>query len=1139
MHASPDLPKQQSSEKLGRGFSALMATQFLGGLNDSFFKLIVTLLIADTVTDPTRQSFLVGLARALLVLPFIIFAAQMGYFADRFSKTKIIRFTKVIEILLAAFAVPFLVTKHVEGLLLMCFLLGLHSAVFSPCKYGIIPEIVSSDKLSRANGYLEFWTFLASLLGTVLGAATRSHGSGLGISATIVVVIALSGLISSLLIPLTRSQAEDVRFPFNPLTGMGQTWKEIRNNRSLHLVLWAMIYFFFVATAFDVTLLLMAKNVLNLPDAEIALLYTALAIGIGSGSVVAGVLTQGSYNLGLVPLGGVGMAFWNFCLAVFPTVPYPWVFLVGFSGGFFVVPLNAYFQHNSPAAKRGRYLSLNNALSFIFMLVASFIPWLCIDLPHSFGFSGIDARHIFLAIAVGALLVTILIIKIIPESVLRTLNWILTHTIYRVRVYGSANIPETGGALLVCNHTSFVDPLLLLGAVHRPIRFLIYRPIYETFPVSLGAKTMKAIPISTTDGPKSLVQSLKTAREYIEQGDLVCIFAEGAITRIGTTLPFQDGFTRIMKGVDAKIIPVYLDQLWGSVFSFAGGKFFFKKPRRFPYPVTVNFGNPIPADSKPGAVRKSVLELGSESRKVREDLGTLPARIYQALVSSKRYAISDGANEPLSGVRVYALARIFSRKLKTKLQPKERVGILLPPGPASIIANIACLITGAIPINLNYTFPEAMCEALIKRFGISRVFSSSLFLRKIAWKDFSNYQDVGEILTAIVKTKSGKFSIFLLELALKATPSLFRPQIAKQLKPDDLAIMLLTSGSSGMPKGVMLSHRNLLSNVDAISEVVDLKHTDSMLGVLPIFHALGFSATFLLPILKDLPVSYAASPFDGIGKILTEKRSTILLATPTFLRQYLKKYTKEELSSLRLIIVGAEKLHQSLREETKSILGIEPFEGYGATELAPVVALNVPNYESEGLRQIGHKAGSVGHPLPGVVAKVVDPETFLDLPLDTPGLLLVKGPNVFLGYEGDEFKTAQVLIDGWYSTGDIAYIDADGFIHLAGRLSRFAKIGGEMVPLERLEELMLDGISSGSLVVTALPDDKRGERLVVVHTQEINPEAVLAKLRESQVPNLWIPAARDFICVDAIPILGSGKVDLQAIRELAAKRLSS
>jgi acyl-[acyl-carrier-protein]-phospholipid O-acyltransferase/long-chain-fatty-acid--[acyl-carrier-protein] ligase len=376
---------------------------------------------------------------------------------------------------------------------------------------------------------------------------------------------------------------------------------------------------------------------------------------------------------------------------------------------------------------------------------------------------------------------------------------------------------------------------------------------------------------------------------------------------------------------------------------------------------------------------------------------------------------------------------------------------------------------------------------------------------------------------------------FLQEMMMKRRSD--KPAVSPS---DDIATIIFSSGSTGDPKGVMLTHANIAANVESMIQGIDIKPADRLLGILPFFHSFGYSVTLWAQLQVGASSVFYPNPLAAreIGEVCQKYQPTIFLSTPTFLRSYLRRCEPENFRSVRILMCGAEKLPQSLAQEFKAKFDVMPLEGYGCTELSPAVAANVPDWQQDNMRQVGTKFGTIGQPLPGIAVRVVHKETLQDLPVGQEGLLLVYGANVMKGYLGrDDLTQKKIVQGGWYITGDLAMLDEDGFITITGREERFAKVGGEMVPLEKVEEEIHAVLKSNDrmVAVTAIPDAKRGERIIVLYlpSETLNIPQVCKELGERGLPNIYIPGPRDWVKVDALPILGSGKLDLKKCKQMA------
>jgi acyl-[acyl-carrier-protein]-phospholipid O-acyltransferase / long-chain-fatty-acid--[acyl-carrier-protein] ligase len=725
-----------------------------------------------------------------------------------------------------------------------------------------------------------------------------------------------------------------------------------------------------------------------------------------------------------------------------------------------------------------------------------------------------------------------------PRILIRFTLWLLTHTIYRVRIVGQENVPTRGPALLVCNHLSHVDGALVGSCVQRLIRFLVYRPYYEHWALHRLLKLTKAIPIGS--GREALA-ALDHAKRELQNGHVVCIFAEGAISRTGNMLPFRRGFERIADGLDVPIIPVYLDRVWGSIFSFKGRRFFWKWPNRVPYPVTVAFGRPLSSRTSAAEVRLALQTLGCDLAMQQQSSDESLGRRFVRTAKQhwRSFAMADVTTKPMTFGRALIASLLLSRWARRRLANETNIGVLLPASVGGALANIALALAGKVPVNLNFTAGRESMAVAIEKCGISTVLSSRRFLSKAGIEPLDGTIYLEDVMPTF--SRADRLRAFLVALLLPAW--LLNRLCVDRSEGDALATVIFSSGSTGTPKGVMLSHRNILANVDAIGQIYELTSADVMIGVLPLFHSFGFTGTVWLPAISGFGVVYHANPMDAktIGELSAKYRATVLISTPTFCAAYVRKCEPEQFKHLRYAIVGAERLRESTAAAFKATFGIDLLEGYGCTEMAPVVAVNVPDIEDGHERQRGTRIGSVGHPLPGVAAMVVNATTGEGPLFGEEGLLLVKGPNRMLGYLGDPEKTAEVIRDGWYVTGDIATIDAAGFVKITDRLSRFSKIAGEMVPHMRVEEQIQALLSEHcTAVVAGVPDDAKGERLVAFFTDpDITPQQLWERLCHTELPRLWLPKRQDLAFVESIPTLGTGKVDLRAVRQLALARIEA
>lgn len=587
-------------------FEGFLWAQFLGAFNDNVYKMIVSFTAVRIAVDSAARGLYLAIAGAAFILPFILFSGYAGQLADRYSKTRMLQITKSLEIVTMLMGIAALRGGSINVLLVVLFLLGTQATFFSPAKYGILPEAVGETQLSRANGLLELTTFVAIVVGTSFGSALFEHWKTAPLRMGLVMLgIAVAGTLLCLHIPKVPGAGRRGPFNWNPFGEIVAGARALRGRRPLALTMLGISWFWFIGALFQLTLVLEGSDVLHVAETRAGLLFTALAIGIGLGSVLAGRISGDHIELGLVAAGSLIMG--AFTLLVASTTSYgvalAGLLVVGFGGGFMAVPLNAFLQEEPAANEKGRMLATNNLMNSAAMVVAYVMLFVMHDLL------GWNPRLIFAALGLTTLTGAVVITRIMPAFVVRFVLYILANLLFRIRVEGRENIPASGAALVVANHVSYADAVLAGYATRRFMRFLMWKPIYDVPWVKPFFVTLKAIPIDA-GAPKLAVMALRTANEELRKGKLVAIFPEGQITRDGEIGPFERGYERVLRGVGCPIVPMHILGLWGHPLSRKGGDVFRSWDHWCRPLVTVRVGRPVSRETTPEELRKIVIALG-------------------------------------------------------------------------------------------------------------------------------------------------------------------------------------------------------------------------------------------------------------------------------------------------------------------------------------------------------------------------------------------------------------------------------------------------------------------------------------------------------------------------------------------------
>jgi len=597
---------------LPRRFKPFIATQALGAMNDNFFKTLLQLFVLQGMAAAHAEEA-ISQATLIFTVPFVLFGPWSGYLNDRYSKTKVMRAIKFLEIAIMLLGVLSYYYGNIHCLMGVLFLMATHSTFFSPAKSGIIPEICRPEAITVANSWVEMTTFIAILFGTAIAGPLLSfhHNNYLKVS-IYCVGVAVLGTIASFGIQKTSAVGTSERFPYNPLSGIYRDLLFLKKQKGLFLASLANSYYWLLGLIFSVNILVYGKKFLGLDgDAGVwlTLLPAYLGIGIAAGSMLAGRWSGKKVELGLVPLGGIGLSVTG--IALFFSVGSYWLtavilVLAGIFGGLFIVPLYAFLQFEAKDDEKGRVLATAGVMNGIFLVIGSILYWL---LAVKLAF---NPAQIYLVMGILTILVVVYICTIIPEYFIRFIAWLMTHTFYNIKIVGAENVPLAGPAMLIPNHVSFVDALLLSASIQRFLKFVMYKKYFDVPVLRWLCKIMEVIPIAPYEGKESVKTSLETAQAKLDLGEIVCIFAEGKLTLDGKIGEFRPGFEKIMEGHDCPIIPVYLHNVWGSIFSYSGEKFLWKFPKKIPYPITIVYGEPMSPRSTAIEVETRVKAMAAE-----------------------------------------------------------------------------------------------------------------------------------------------------------------------------------------------------------------------------------------------------------------------------------------------------------------------------------------------------------------------------------------------------------------------------------------------------------------------------------------------------------------------------------------------
>ncbi|MDY0194665.1 MAG: acyl-[ACP]--phospholipid O-acyltransferase [Sulfurovaceae bacterium] len=1034
------------------GFIPFIIIVFINATVDIAHKITIQNTLLKSF-DGSTLIILSALINAMILLPFIFLFSPSGYISDRFSKTKVIRYGALTAIIVSLF----IVVSYYFGQFYMAFgltfLLAAQSAIYSPAKYGMIKELVGNEHLAEANGIVQAISIAAILLSAIvfsvifemlyIGGEVMPNNilkTMMPIGWLLVILSTIEWYLSFKL-PLMKIENREKHFDFLKYVRFNYfktNMKTILIDKQILLSMIGLSVFWAIGQLIIAAFPAHYKEVLGDDNAVMIQAILALsAIGIVVGSIIAGKNSKLHIELGLVPLGALGMFAallmftWSHTVAAMMLAS----FIFGFFGGLFIVPLNSLMQFLAPNKDIGVILAGNNFIQNIFMLSFLILSIVLVSI-------GFSSHTLFLTAAFIALLGTFYLVAKIPHLFVRVLLMPILKMRYRLNIHGLENIPSQGGVLLLGNHISWIDWLLLQVSTPRAIKFVMHKHFYEKWYIRRILDFFDVIPIANIGSKRAL----DTIRKRLDNGEVVALFPEGRISFNGQMNEFKKGFEKSVAGTNHPIVPFYLYGLWGSRFSKAN-RFFKSMIRKGDKrDVRVVFGPQLPSNTQAHEVKQHVIELSRDAweASINELTPITHSWLRWAKARPFQRSIVDTFGNDFNNLKIMRKVFLFAKRLK--LLDGENVGVLLSSSSMGAIVNMALLMIGKRPVNINYTLSEVALSNVISQAGMEKIITSKKFMHKLSSEGFNLDHIFGERMIAIEdmsKTISKKEKICTSFEAFIMPKMWLKWRYFLPVSMEDTAVILFVKKGEEMPLGVELTHKNLITNIKQVAALLQFEENDIMLSSLPMFHSFGLSVMTLLPLCEGIGMISISDPSDctAFGALAARYEATIMFGTSQSFKLYIenKKLHPLMFKNIRIAATGAQKLDYETRRDFKDKFGLDIYEGYGATETSPVIAVNMPDaLDLDSMKiVIGNKDGSVGQAIPGTMIKIVDLTTNKTAEAGAKGMILVGGAQVMKGYLDNPNKTNEVIVelDGirYYKTGNMGYMDKDGFITIVDR----------------------------------------------------------------------------------------------------------
>lgn len=1133
-----------------RRFLPLFLTQFFGALNDNFLRgVLATLIIyAGTASLHHYASVLSICVAGVFILPFFLFSAVSGQIADKYEMSRLIRYSKVAELLIMLASAYGVYHHQIFFLLLMMFFKGLQAAFFGPLKYAILPSNLAENELIAGNGLIDGSTFLAILLGTILGTTLIFIPYGYGIVSVLLVLVAIAGLVASGFIPRVKAMDPTLKINPNIFEEMFKVMRYTTRHTRVFLSILAISWFWFFGMTFTSGFPAYARTIIHGHPDIMTFLLTIFSVGIAVGSLLCNRILRGRINTTFVPISALAMSLFTIdlyhasqhfvvvspgylmTLSQFLVKLEGWriiidLFMLSVMGGLFIVPLFALIQHEGEPSHLSRIIASNNIFNSFFMVASVAMSAGLLTL-------GLSISHVFYLVGLMNIVVAVYICRLLPDALPRSIVQAITKLLYRVEVIGMENYYAAGKRVVIIgNHTSYLDAALFAAFLPDRLTFAINTIVSKVWWVKLFTWMTDSFPIDPTKpmGIKSLI-------EYVRKNKRVIIFPEGRVTVTGALMKIYEGPGMVADKSQAKLLPIRIDGAEYTFFSRLSGK---EVPTKWFPKITLTIMPPQSFDVDDVLVgRKRRQAISAKLYDLMKEMMLASSAyqkplFYSLIEASEMHGhwhtiAEDIRREPIRYHKLLLGSFVLGREVADVSVSGENIGILLPNTIAAAVLFFGLQAFGRVPAMLNFSSGAKNILAACRVAKITRVYTSQQFVEKAKLQGVIEQLEKNNITVINLETLRDKIGVFkkLRGLLISYFPKFYYKRYFGVKTDQDLmllshnpSVVLFTSGSEGTPKGVVLSHSNIQANRFQISASIDFGRHDTLFNALPIFHSFGLTGGMILPFLLGTRVFFYPSPlhFRIIPELVYDTSSTILFGTDTFLAKYAQFAHPYDFYSIRYVFAGAEKLRDETRQLWSEKFGVRILEGYGTTEAAPILSLNTPML---------YKKGTVGKLLPGIHYRLEPVDG-----IEEGGRLWVSGPNIMLGYLLDKAPgKLETPPDGWYDTGDVVSIDNDGFITIRGRAKRFAKIGGEMISLTAVEEA-ISRLWPGFLhAVLNLPDERKGEQLLLMTTYpEADRRHIVEHFKQEGIGELSIPKRVKII--KSMPLLGSGKIDYVTLKE--------